>query len=69
MKTIDNSDLVDQLNQYILDLIHIRDHITKKDSSALHLQVLKSKIDMKITHFKSAVQQLGQRQYANSSLS
>jgi hypothetical protein len=56
---MNSSDLIQQINEYIVELLKIEELITRQQSLQLHLQVLKQKITMKIGQFRMAAQQFG----------
>jgi hypothetical protein len=51
---MNSSDLIQQVNEYVVELLKIEELITKQQSLQPHLQVLKQKIGMKIQQFNMA---------------
>jgi len=66
MSTHDSSILIQQIEQYILQLeqIHQQLNMNLANSQQPHLQLLQAKINAKIKHFDTAVYQL---RYSNHS--
>jgi hypothetical protein len=68
MSLINDGYLIDQLNEYIIDLTEIDQNLIQKQSSLPHMQLLKQKINMKISHFKSYIQELHQKRHTHATL-
>lgn len=60
--------LVNQVNQYIAELHSISLHLEQKDNRLPHVKLLQSKVNIKISHFQTALHQLMYSQHSKSAL-
>lgn len=58
MSTHDDTNLVQQLNEYIIDLADIEKTLAQKRNPPPHLQLLRQKINLKVSHFRTAIASL-----------